>query len=137
MGTVSPYVNDVMLVAAATAANDGPLGGNASLTIYTAPQPATPVFGVSGIVLAQILLPDPAVVGPNNNQLLLMTAGLTTSVIADGRAAWARLRSKAGTTIMDLTIGSTGSGADVELEVIDLSTTDIINLSNIPLVLRC
>jgi len=137
MGTLAPYANDIMLVALAEAANAGDTNPNATLYIYTGPQPSSPINGATGVVLATILLPDPAVIGPNNSSLTLLLAGLTTSVIADGLAAWARFRTKDNTTVFDLTIGLIGSGADIELEVVDLKTSDILNLGNVPIRLQC
>jgi len=137
MADLAPYVSDLMLVALANAANAGTSNPNAVLNLYTGPQPASPIDGATGILLATILLPDPAIAGPNNGDLLLLVAGLTTSVIADGRAAWARYRTRDNTTVFDLTVGLTGAGTDIELEVIDLTTSDILNLGNIPLRFQC
>ena len=137
MTTIAPYVQDLMLTAMAGAINGGTVNQNAVLSFYTAPRPASPINGITGVLLASVLLPDPAVSGPSGQELTLLTAGLTTSVLADGKAVWARLRNKDNTTILDSSIGLVGSDSDIELEIVDLISSDILNLGNIPLSLRC
>ncbi len=137
MTITAPYVQDLMLIAAAGAINGGTIGQNAILSIYTAPRPASPINGATGVLLASVLLPNPAAVGPNNQELTLQTAGLTTSVLADGKASWVRLKNRDNTTILDGSVGLIGSDSDVELEIVDLISTDILNLGNIPLRFRC
>ena len=137
MAILAPFANDAMLSALATTVNAGTANPNATLQIYTAPRPNGPVDGATGTLLATILLPDPAMSGPVNNELLLLLSGLTTSITADGRAAWARFRTKDNTTIMDLDVGVVGSGADIELELVDLLMSDVLNLGNIPLRFEC
>ena len=137
MADLSPYAQDVMLQAFANAANAGSAVPNAYLSIYTAPKPASPIDGATGLLLATFLLPSPAITGPINQTLLIELGGITTTVIADGRASWCRFRTRDNTTMFDGTVGLVGSGSDLELEIIDLTTSDIINPGNIPLRLRC
>lgn len=137
MADISPYAQDIMLQAFATASNAGSTMPNAYLNIYTAPKPMSPIDGATGLLLATFLLPDPAIIGPVEQQLLLQLGGITTTVIADGKAAWCRFRTKDNTTMFDGTVGLIGSGTDLELEEVDLKVSDIINPGNIPLRLRC
>ena len=137
MADLSPFATDLMLTAFVNAANAGTANPNATLDLYTAPKPASPIDAPSGVLLATFLLPDPAISGPSNQVLTLLTGGITATVIADGRAAWARYRTKDNTTMFDGTVGLVGSGADIELEIIDLTTADILNPGNIPMRFRC
>ena len=137
MADLAPYASDLMLVTLANAANAGTSNPNAVLNFYTNPKPATPIDGATGVLLARILLPDPSISGPNNGILTLNLGGITTSVIADGRVTWFRFRTKDSTTVFDGTVGLTGSGADLELELIDLTVSDILNIGNVPLRFRC
>lgn len=137
MADLAPYASDLMLVALANAANAGTNNPNATLQFYTNPKPPTPIDGATGVLLTTILLPDPAISGPSNGVLTLNLGGLTTSVVADGRVAWFRFRTKDNTTVFDGTVGLIGSGADIELELIDFTISDILNIANVPLRFRC
>lgn len=137
MANLAPYASDLMLTALANAANAGTANPNGTLNFYTNPRPSSPIDGATGVLLATILLPSPAISGPTDGALTLNLGGLTTSVIADGRVTWFRYRTKDNTTVFDGTVGLIGSGADIELELIDFTVSDILNIGNVPLRFRC
>lgn len=138
MTDISPYVVDAMLTEFATIANSGSAVTNATLTLYTTPAPSSTIdTPAAAQILAVVLLPDPAVIGPSDQKLIMQLSGLSTSVIIDGRASWARFRNKDNITLADFTIGLVGSETDINLEIIDLLVADILNLNDISLSFSC
>ena len=137
MADLAPFASDLMLTALANAANAGTAQPNATLQFDSKPKPASPIEGATGNLLAAILLPAPAISGPTNGVLLLNLGGLTTSILADGRISWFRYRTRDNTTVFDGSVGLIGSGEDIELEIVDVTVSDILNIANVPLQFRC
>lgn len=89
------------------------------LRLYSAPRPAVGEALGTQIVLAEIRLPKPSVAS--------LDGGILTFAPVDealcrrtGTAAWARMLDGNATGLIDLDVGEIGSGAEVELDHLDL-----------------
>lgn len=115
-------VNDTIANGFATdflAAIDADAGAG-GLKFYTAAQPAGPNTAItSQTLLGTLTLADPA--GSVTGRVLTFSA-ITEDPVADnsGTATWARLLDNSGDAIADFTVGATGSGADIELNTVDI-----------------
>lgn len=105
--------------------------GAAKLKFYTGASP-----GVNNAIGAQVLLgtltcSDPC--GTVTSGVLNFSA-LTadSSADADGTAGWARLTTSADATVADLTVGLSGSGANIILNSINIIAGGSISVSGTP-----
>lgn len=107
--------NDTKTARSVTLAATIDQGGFATLYLYTGPQPANADTALdTQVELAAIACPTP--IGTVENGAL--TGGtfeqhLTTA--GTGTAEWARLVNGAGDTVGDFTVGTQGSGANIEI----------------------
>ncbi|MDE1714951.1 hypothetical protein PWG14_20900 (plasmid) [Chromobacterium amazonense] len=98
----------------------------AKLLLYggTPPPDFAPVAGA----LVEIVLSKPS--GTINDASELVLAGATEGMVAAaGRVSWARLVSGDGQPVADMDVGLPGSGAAVELPIVDLQPGALVRLS--------
>lgn len=105
--------------------------GAAKLKFYTGASP-----GVNNAIGAQVLLgtltcSDPC--GTVTSGVLNFSALTADSnADADGTAGWARLTTSADATVADLTVGLSGSGANIILNSINIIAGGSISVSGTP-----
>lgn len=86
-----------------------------TLSIYTAPVPATPDTAITTQTkLAEFDLPDPF--GVVTDGVLTADTIAAAQNLATGTAAWARARDALGAVIGDYDAGAVGSGAAIEMD---------------------
>jgi hypothetical protein len=116
------------VIAAALAA----LYDGGTLKIYTGAQPATPDTAPSGTLVATITLPTPAFGSPTTG--VVPKAGTwTTTAGADGdltAGGWFRLADAAGDNPVDGATGATGSGAELEIDNLDIDNGQTVTVSS-------
>ena len=84
-------------------------GGAGTCKIYTATIPATADTALGAqTLLATLTFSDPAFGAASNGVATASAITSDTSADATGTAAWARIASSTPTTIMDVTVGTTG-----------------------------
>ena len=89
------------------------------LCLYSAPRPAVGETLSGQVLLVEIRLPKPSVVSLDGG--VLTFASVEEALChRTGRAAWARVLDGNATELIDLDVGAIGSGAEVELEPLDL-----------------
>lgn len=101
---------------------------NCILRFYTGTRPTNPAFAPTGANIIVINLPHPAI-QVFSDGLSLLTNSISTTALASGRVTWWRLTNRNSTTIMDGSIGLTGSKSDIELNTIDLEPGNIIRFT--------
>lgn len=90
-------------------------GNGALLAIYSGTRPATGAALSGNTLLAELTCGTPFAPASSNG---VLTANAISSVAgaATGTATWARVYKSDGTTfVMDMSVGATGSGADLQL----------------------
>lgn len=94
-----------------TALNAG--SGAATIKFYTGTKPAGPDTAItSQTLLGTLTCSDPA--GSVSGRVLTFGAITNdTAADADGTAAWARLLDSDGVAVLDVSVGLSGSGADI------------------------
>lgn len=104
-----------------------PLLAGGSVEIRTGTQPASANDVATGTLLATLTLPSPA--GTSDNGVLTLNADpdLETTGAADGTAGWARVKTSAGATVFDGSVGTTG--ADFTVNSTAITTGGIVRLT--------
>ena len=104
-------------------------GGSAKLRIYTAAKPATGAAITDQVLLSELLFSSPAgsVTGG-----VLSFAAITEDASADasGQATWARVVDSTDAFVMDLSVGATGSGAEIELNTVEIIAGGPVSISS-------
>jgi hypothetical protein len=101
--------------------------GPGSLLIYAGVRPAT--GGLPGTALAFLPLPlpsDPSVSGAQ----YVMDAIAPATISNSGTASWFRVVNGQSAQVIDGDIGETGSGADMELDSVELVAGRLITIDN-------
>ena len=110
------------------AANTSVIGNAGKLEIYSGTMPAT--GGAEGTTLAIFTLGSPFAPAPTNG-VQSPTLPAATTGIANGTAGWARVTKADGTTaVMDLTVGTTGPGAQIILNTLTISTGVAVSVTS-------
>ncbi|XXX79194.1 hypothetical protein WMF30_10510 [Sorangium sp. So ce134] len=101
-----------------------------SIRIYDGSRPATPETAVSTQVLLATLTLNATAFGAAASASATANA-ITSDSSADatGTAAWARVVTSGGTAVADLTVGATGSGADIEFNSVAFQAGAQISIS--------
>jgi len=115
------------LAAVRDALDAGSAGG--TLKFYGAARPPTGSAITNQTLLATLTLADPC--GTVTNGVLTFSA-ITSDVAADadGTATWARLADSTGQFVADLSVGATGSGADIILNNVNIVTGGEVSISS-------
>lgn len=121
--------------AAASAAADAVVdlidaGGAGTIKIYTGTIPTDANTAVGAQTLLATLTFNATAFGAASNGVATANA-ITSDSSADatGTAAWARIASGAGTTIMDVTVGT--SGEDINFNTVSFVTGAVIAISSL------
>lgn len=111
-------------IAAVTGLVDGGTGAG-KLRIYTASKPAGPDTAIAGqTLLAEFTLSDPAfTAGGTGVQNIDVTPALSTTGLAAGTAAWARLVDSNNAGVVDLTVGTSGAELNLNTTTISVGLT--------------
>lgn len=117
MITLSVPVRNSRLAAIANALDAAPSGG--LLRLYAAPRPAVGQALASQTLLVELRLARPCAAGLDAG--LLTFAPIPEALChRSGAVAWARFCDGDGRWVMDLDVGPSGSGAEVELSTVVL-----------------
>jgi hypothetical protein len=100
-------------------------GAAGLLKIYTGTSPGVN-SAATGTLLVTLTFSDPA--GTVSNGVLTFSAVTAGTAVADGTAGYARITTSAGATVADLTVGATGSGAEIELNNVNIVTGGEVSL---------
>jgi hypothetical protein len=110
------------------AANTTIIGNSGRLEIYAGTMPAT--GGAEGTLLASFTLGIPFAPAPSNGVQSPTLPSATTGV-ANGTAGWARVtKSDGSTAVMDCTVGLSGSGAQIILNTLSISTGVAVSITS-------
>lgn len=82
------------------------------MRVYTGAQPASANDAASGTLLVDAPLPDPSFVSGGTGTNTLNDPG-SVNATAAGVAGWARILDSDNNTVMDMSVGMSGSGADL------------------------
>ena len=117
MMIVAEVVRDARLQVVADAIDAA--GSAGRLRFYPSPRVGSPELSPGTALLLDARFQRPASPGAEGGALVFAPLDEAV-VIADGVAAWARITDSAGAGIIDLDVGLTGSGQDVELDSVNL-----------------
>lgn len=93
-----------------------------TIDIRTGSQPATANDAATGTLLATLTLADPAAASAVNGVATFdFDPDLETTGLAAGTAGWFRGKDSDGNTVLDGSVGATGSGAQLELNSTTIS----------------
>lgn len=101
--------------------------GTAAINLYAGARPALD-GAPAGALLVSVPLPVPC--GTVAGGVLTLSTPSSTVVAASGTIAWARLVDRSGATLADMDCGITGSGADVELNTLDVISGGLLAVTN-------
>lgn len=102
--------------------------GPGLLRIYTGAQPASADDPVTGTLLAEVALADPAFSAAVNGAKALTDPGGVTGV-ADGTAGSFRIVDSNDATVLDGSVTSTGGGGDLELDNTSIATGQTVDIT--------
>lgn len=115
---------------------DGGAGAGV-LRIYTGAQPSGPDTAASGTLLAEITLNDPAFAGASSGAIVLdVTPAISdSSANNSGTAGWCRFLSSTeaagtGLGVIDASVGSSGSGADLILSSTSVTSGGTVSITS-------
>ena len=104
------------------------VGGAGSIDIYTLPLPATPGDNATGTKLATLTFSVTAFGSSSLGTAAANPITQDSSADATGVAAWARIKSGAGSTIMDVDVGT--SGATINLNTTSITEGAIVRITS-------
>lgn len=98
------------------------------LRIFTGAQPASANDAASGTLLAEVVLPDPAFVsgGVGVNTL---NDPASVNATAAGVAGWFRILDSDNNTVLDGSVGASGSGADLILSNTNIAVGQSVDIA--------
>ena len=114
-------LSDSLRIARLQALADAMAGG--TLTLYTAPQPATGAAITTQAALVALSIPSGLTVSTPTLPLTLASTGISTS----GDAAWGRITSSSHAFVLDGDCGLVTSSALFRLKFITLTATGNLN----------
>jgi len=119
---LSTAIRDARITVIRDALNSG------TLEFYTAPRPATGAAIGGAILLGTLGIP---VSSGNVANGQMTVADMTEDEAADasGTAVWARGKDNGGAFVSDFSVGATGSGADIELNDINIVQNGSIDVT--------
>lgn len=96
-------------------------GGAATLSFYTAPQPANALTDIAGqTLLATLTFSYPSAAAAQNGVLAFDPITEDSSAAATGKAAWARVTDSDGDVILDCDVSGIAGGATIEINTVDI-----------------
>lgn len=102
--------------------------GAGKLKLYNGTRPAT--GGSATTLLGTLTCSDPCGT-VTSGELTFSALTPDTSADASGTATWARLTTSADAFVADLSVGVTGSGADLELNTVTIVSGGTISVSSL------
>lgn len=100
--------------------------GAGTIKVYTGSQPASAQDAPTGTLLVTFTCADPAFGAAATGVATLQSTPRTAAGVADGTAGWFRVADSNAATVLDGTVGTSGSGAELIL-----NTTAITNGGNV------
>lgn len=104
----------------------GAAGGK--LKIYNGSRPAT--GGAATTLLGTLTFSTTSAPAPSGGVLTFDTITADSSADATGTATWARITDSDDNFVMDLSVGATGSGADIELSTTSIVAGGVISVTS-------
>ncbi|WP_437310025.1 hypothetical protein [Sorangium sp. So ce388] len=101
-----------------------------SLLVEDGSRPATPETATSTQVLLVTLSFSATAFGTPSGASVAANAIGSGTAAATGTATWARARDSGGTPVADLTVGATGSGADIEFGSVNFQANAQVSISS-------
>jgi hypothetical protein len=105
------------------------IGSLGKLKIYTGTSPGVN-NAASGTLLAVLTLAETACGTVTAGVLTFSAITAEDSALADGTAGYARITTSADAAVADLTVGATGSGADIILNNVNIVTGGEVSISS-------
>ena len=125
-----PRITNAVASAACDAIVDaidgGPSAGTIKVYTGTIPTDADTAIGAQTL-LATLTFSDPAFGAASNGVATASSITSDTSADATGTAAWARIATSAGTTVMDVTVGT--SGEDINFNTVSFVTGATVSIT--------
>ncbi len=106
-------------------------GGAGTIKIYDGTQPATPATAITTQNLLVTLTFNATAFGVSSAGVATANAIVSGTAGATGTPAWARLASGAGTAVMDMTVGT--SGTDIVLSSGTINSGNTVSISSFTL----
>ncbi len=103
-------------------------GAAATMEIYNGSRPAT--GGSATTLLASFTLNYPVAASPSGGVVTVSGTPIMTVAVATGTATWFRIKTSAGTFVMDGSVTATSGGGDVEIDDITIDLGDVVTLTS-------
>lgn len=130
MIVLAEAVRHLRLQAIAISLDGGVEGG--LIRLYTAPRPDSGSALTGQLLLVELRLERPCLLGLADGVMTLV-APPDRLCLRSGRAAWARMLDGSGRAVLDADVGLAGSGAELELDRIDLLAGGAVRITSIEL----
>jgi hypothetical protein len=124
-GLAAALRND-LAQAVADAIDDG--GAAAELFLYNGSRPAT--GGTATTLLATFTLDYPCAGAPSGGVLTLSGMPITAVAVAASTATWFRIKTSAGTFVLDGSVTATGGGGDFEIDTTTIGVGDTVTITS-------
>lgn len=121
-----PAVKDARSEALRAAIDQGT--GTAGILLYSGARPSVTGDPATGVVLVVVDLPAPC--GSVVDGALTLNAPAWVNVLATGTCSWARIVDRNGNPVADMDVGLTGSGADIELNALDVYAGGLLGVTS-------
>lgn len=96
--------------------------GPGIIRVYTGAQPSSADLAATGTLLATFTTNDPAFgSSAGGTATLVVTPAISTTGVAAGDAAWFRVLTSAGATVLDGSVTATGGGGDMIMSTVTVS----------------
>lgn len=102
-------------------------GGAALLQFWTGPRPSTG-GATTGLTKLAELTCNATFAATTSSAVLTLNAITSSSALATGTAAWARITTSGGTFVMDMDVGT--SGSDLNMSTISFVTSATISVTS-------
>jgi hypothetical protein len=99
------------------------------LRIYTTPRPAPTNGPGAATLLATVELDDPSFTTPSGGAAALAGVPREEEASGTGTAAWFRIVDGAGASVFDGSVGTTGSGANLEVDSLSFAAGVIVRIT--------
>ncbi len=102
--------------------------GAGKLRIYNGSRPAT--GGTVTTLLAELTFTDPSAPAASGGVLTFSAITSDTSADNTGTATWARAVDSANTFVCDMSVGTVGSGADIEMNLVTIEAGGTVSVTS-------
>lgn len=107
----------------------GPAGATVKVYSGSRPANANTAPGGGNVLLLTFTMNATSFGAPSSGSATANNLPLSATAAADGTATWFRAADSTGATVFDGSCGATGSGQDIELSTLSITTGLVVNMT--------